>query len=314
MSAHEESRTSRIPRRLVKDGIMQEVYSVEYRLIQHAPFPAQLQDAASIYAHVVKHFESLDQPVNIVLIGDSSGGNLVLALTRWIRDEGYLPMPAGLLLPSPTSDISNALPLTLSSYIPRPNADTDYLVDTPEPRALLQRRFLGFPSRAAGNFPTSSTIELDQHAPKTDEEEERLMRVVHSEYVSPCSPRVLAKWGHGIKQDIEAGIDKKQDSDDGKLVDVPSPSSTTPSLLHSKQWSKLFEAFPRTLILAGDAERLVDEIRSLDTAMRKDGVDVSIKWMKDAVHDPLIFAPGWWDSRVIDDAWRATKEWANGFA
>ena len=40
----------------------------------------------------------------IVLIGDSAGGNLVLALARWIRDEGVLPPPDGLLLLSPSCD------------------------------------------------------------------------------------------------------------------------------------------------------------------------------------------------------------------
>jgi hypothetical protein len=34
----------------------------------------------------------------IILIGDSAGGNLVLALARWIRDEGLLPPPDGMLL------------------------------------------------------------------------------------------------------------------------------------------------------------------------------------------------------------------------
>ena len=40
----------------------------------------------------------------IVLIGDSAGGNLVLALARWIRDENVLPPPDGLLLLSPSCD------------------------------------------------------------------------------------------------------------------------------------------------------------------------------------------------------------------
>jgi hypothetical protein len=39
--------------------------------------------------------------------------------------------------------LAHAFPLTPSSYVPRPHASTDYLVDTPEPRALLQRTFLG---------------------------------------------------------------------------------------------------------------------------------------------------------------------------
>jgi alpha-beta hydrolase superfamily lysophospholipase len=40
----------------------------------------------------------------IILIGDSAGGNLVLALARWIRDEGVLPPPDGMLLLSPSCD------------------------------------------------------------------------------------------------------------------------------------------------------------------------------------------------------------------
>jgi acetyl esterase/lipase len=69
---------------------------VEYRLLQHAHFPAALQDAAAVYLHIVQNYQ--DIKYRIVLIGDSAGGNLALALTRWIRDEGMLRMPHGLLL------------------------------------------------------------------------------------------------------------------------------------------------------------------------------------------------------------------------
>jgi acetyl esterase/lipase len=74
---------------------MQQVYSVEYRLLQHAPFPAVVQDAAAVYAHVVQEYGT---KCKVILIGDSSGGNLVLSLARWIRDEAHLPLPHGLLL------------------------------------------------------------------------------------------------------------------------------------------------------------------------------------------------------------------------
>ena len=134
---------------------------MEYRLLQHAPFPAQVQDAAAVYYHIVQQHQlpspdggqrsahSSDTRVahepedgvlrkdyltadhaplevknrlaneearsrvakaaqnlrcKIVLIGDSAGGNLVLALARWIRDEARLPPPAGLLLLSPSCD------------------------------------------------------------------------------------------------------------------------------------------------------------------------------------------------------------------
>jgi hypothetical protein len=239
MSAHEESGTSRIPRRLMKVriGIFGRIYvvmtcsnrtisskrftvrsfdwngsstltfppAVEYRLLQHAPVPGAIQDAAAVYAHLVTHHlgarkgpdgkynypesptpshvhthdaptlsigQTLDyethpgssipsdteaspfvetgdrwrvetihgqpdsveprisgndaiphSPLNsvhltqaksdavaaavrphVILIGDSAGGNLVLALARWIRDEGILPAPDGILLLSPSCD------------------------------------------------------------------------------------------------------------------------------------------------------------------------------------------------------------------
>ncbi len=180
--------------------------AVEYRLLQHAPVPGALQDAAAVYAHLITHHlgackgpdgkyhypdsptpynidarnSSASRPVSetlppsisrksptvpsvssptgaeyqhveatrgyvdrddlvepqisgndasphslvnpvlsteaiispiaaarrprIILIGDSAGGNLVLALARWIRDEGVLPPPDGMLLLSPSCD------------------------------------------------------------------------------------------------------------------------------------------------------------------------------------------------------------------
>ncbi len=36
---------------------MHEIYSVEYRPLQHAPFPAVVQDAEAVYTHVVKQYD-----------------------------------------------------------------------------------------------------------------------------------------------------------------------------------------------------------------------------------------------------------------
>ena len=147
-----------------QDKAFTEIHAVEYRLLQHAPFPAAVQDAAAVYAHIVNRHQrrvprarvtgkpssvcddedsdkqKVDAVVDylgvssenyreqaknrkenaeiqarvseasaglnckIILIGDSAGGNLVLALARWIRDEGVLPPPDGLLLLSPSCD------------------------------------------------------------------------------------------------------------------------------------------------------------------------------------------------------------------
>ncbi|KAF8062220.1 Alpha/Beta hydrolase protein [Lyophyllum atratum] len=305
MSAHESSRTSRIPRRLTNDKMMSEIYSVEYRLLQHAPFPAVIQDAAAVYTHVVERFYRKEREAcKIVLVGDSSGGNLVLALARWLRDEGKLPIPDGLLLLSPSCDVSHALPETLSAYIPRPNAVTDYLVDTPEPRALLQRTFLGFKRRDLNEIP-----------------EQQLMEIVHSEYVSPCSPRVLQAWLHTVEQDVHG---EHEEAFEARLSHAGEDVQRTrdPNNLDQKRASRyratsrfkrLFEGFPRTLIIVGDAERLVREIQSLQEAMERDGVDVRTEWVKDAVHDILIMAEGWWDPKACKETWDVIREWTEGF-
>ncbi|KAG6852621.1 hypothetical protein C0991_010392 [Blastosporella zonata] len=285
MSAHESARTSRIPRRLIKDQMVSEVYSVEYRLLQHAPFPAAIQDAATVYARVVERYRNRAVGRRkIVLIGDSSGGNLVLALARWLRDEGTLPMPDGLLLLSPSCDVSHALPENIAVYVPRPNAETDYLTDTPDHRELLQRTFLGFNPSC-----------VDQ------EERRRLLAIAHSEYVSPCSPRVLQEWSHSYP-------DHGSDATPQELASDP----TSPSRPLAK-FKKLFENFPRTLLVVGDAERLVTEVKCLQQAMEKDGVDIRTEWVEDAVHDVLIIADGWWDARVIKKTWQVIEEWIAGF-
>ncbi|KAL0959752.1 hypothetical protein HGRIS_011442 [Hohenbuehelia grisea] len=345
MSAHEKSRTSRIPRNLVKQKMMSEVYGAEYRLLQFAPFPAVVQDAAAVYAHVVKKHNREKGKCKIVLIGDSSGGNLALALARWIRDEARLPMPDGLLLLSPSCDTSHAIPQTHSSYVPRPNAETDYLVDTIEPRALLQTTFLGFKY-----YPPRHHIHLNPDE-RHHEEERKLMEVVHSEYVSVASPRVLHRWGHEIAQhDVDPTnpgeqdrgpevdtasvrdrrrLDKKTKSIPMQFscVAVPDPDADdlpvreanldTPGVespyRKTGRFPTLFSGFPRTRIVIGDAERLVREVSSLTKAMERDGVDVQTDWVPDAVHDLLIIAEGWWDEPARAKVWKGIDEWMKGF-
>lgn len=183
------------------------------------------------------------------------------------------------------------------------------------------------------------------------------MEIVHSEYVSPCSPIVLKRWGHETKQDPEGQYendfvrnvfqrlptDLRATRAPEALAPVPAPTisaaalaaittvgelSLPPSALHdvyrsarnfdnpyhkSCESAKLFGDFPRTLIICGDAERLVREVRSLASAMKTDGVDLTVHWARDACHDPLILSEFWWDRTVMEEIWKGTEEWAKGF-
>jgi len=110
-TAHPEDLTAGISRGLVKFGGVSRTLSVEYRISRSAPwpasspFPAALLDALSGYQYLVKVLGF--KPQNIVFAGDSAGGNLVLALTRYLRDNPQtgLSLPGGLLLISPWSDL-----------------------------------------------------------------------------------------------------------------------------------------------------------------------------------------------------------------
>lgn len=91
--------------RLLKTGSIDALFSAQYRLSGYGganPFPAALQDAVSAYAHLLRDLGvSASQ---IVVGGDSAGGNLATALLRYLQDFGHetaLPAPKCALLFSP---------------------------------------------------------------------------------------------------------------------------------------------------------------------------------------------------------------------
>ncbi len=65
------------------------VWSVDYRTMPEHVFPAQLEDTLSAWEHLLSKGIA---PENIVVIGDSSGANLTLAMALRLRDSGR-PLP-----------------------------------------------------------------------------------------------------------------------------------------------------------------------------------------------------------------------------
>ena len=74
----------------------------------------------------------------------------------------------------------------------------------------------------------------------------------------------------------------------------------------------LFEDFPKTCVVLGDAERLETEVLKLVGAMQHDGAEVKMIAAKDAVHDILIM--GWWDEVVREEVWRSIDNWLATFS
>ncbi len=84
------------------------VLGPDYRLAPEHPYPAALEDALAVYRGLLER--GLDAR-DIVLAGDSAGGNLALALQLALRDQG-LPQARALALVSPWLDLTSSLPST----------------------------------------------------------------------------------------------------------------------------------------------------------------------------------------------------------
>lgn len=76
------------------------VVSVDYRLAPEHPFPAGLQDCYHIAHDLLADPTPLgiEDPANIVLIGDSAGGNLAAVVSLMLRDQGLEPPSRQILL------------------------------------------------------------------------------------------------------------------------------------------------------------------------------------------------------------------------
>ncbi len=72
------------------------VFSVDYRLAPDHKCLDTLTDCEDGYRWLLERYA----PENVITMGESAGGNLVLALPQKLRDDG-LPMPGGIIASSP---------------------------------------------------------------------------------------------------------------------------------------------------------------------------------------------------------------------
>ena len=76
----------------------------DYRLAPEHPFPAAPDDCLAVYRELIN---CGTDPADLVVSGDSAGGNLTLVTLQCARAEG-LPMPRCAVLISPGADLSGA--------------------------------------------------------------------------------------------------------------------------------------------------------------------------------------------------------------
>ena len=78
------------------------VFCAAYRLAPEHPFPAAVDDAMKAWDHLMRQgYGARD----VVVAGDSAGGNLALVLCLKLRSEGRM-LPGALLLMSPWTDMT----------------------------------------------------------------------------------------------------------------------------------------------------------------------------------------------------------------
>jgi acetyl esterase len=88
------------------------VVSLEYRLAPESPFPAPLDDCVAAIGWILDDPSRIvANPTSVVTLGDSAGGNLVLAAVLQRRDQGGRQPDAQMLVyPCVTSPHENSLP------------------------------------------------------------------------------------------------------------------------------------------------------------------------------------------------------------
>ncbi|KAH6913973.1 endoplasmic reticulum protein [Coprinopsis sp. MPI-PUGE-AT-0042] len=249
LSAHPSSPTSNIPISLLKRvPSVSRIFNLEYRLsstrpfgVAH-PFPTALIDALAGYNYLVSTLGF--KPSNIIICGDSAGGNLAHALTRYLlenqgsKDVKMPGLPGGLILLSPWVDFSTSHDLHPAASC-KTNLKSDYInVDYPAP------------------------------APESFE-------------VTPSSGPFVG--GISFAKLAFLGLYDISIADAHPYI---SPGSKNPSIAKTIN----FKGFPRTFIVGGGAEVLIDQIRTFRDRVKADlGDDMEYYEGEDAVHDYLVF-------------------------
>ncbi|KZO89696.1 alpha/beta-hydrolase [Calocera viscosa TUFC12733] len=197
--------------------------SVEYRLSSgfpnpaRNPFPAALLDAITSFRYLL----SLGfKPHEILVCGDSAGGNLAVALVRYLVEvDGAGSGLGGLVLLSPWVDLSHSHEGPESSLVR--NYETDY--------------FLPSMTDYGGD------VYCDKMSPRNP-------------WISPAAKAPVA--------------------------------SVTPNGVAEEDLQEAhFHNWPRTLLIPGGREMLLDESRTLRERMEPDGVPLVYKEWPDAPHE-----------------------------
>ncbi|KAJ3213321.1 hypothetical protein HDU67_003040 [Dinochytrium kinnereticum] len=134
------------------------VLVVDYRLAPEHTHPLALHDALSAYLYLTDPPQVEGngpqlrryKPSEIVIMGDSAGGGLSMAMGLWLRDHPEMGwgMPAGLALLSPWLDLTQSMPsfkLNNLDYLPEGSNDPLYINENRKNYYVSNNSFLTSP-------------------------------------------------------------------------------------------------------------------------------------------------------------------------
>ncbi|KAI0741967.1 alpha/beta-hydrolase [Daedaleopsis nitida] len=226
---------------------LERTFAVDYRLTASPPhppanpFPAALIDSLAAYRYLVH--DAGFAPENIILAGDSAGGNLAVTLALYLVHNPLpgLPPPGRVLAVSAWLDLSMSRRKPASSTVA--NAPTDIFArPAPGPGQLVQL----FGRYGVAGIQGPLAFDVVKTCP----------------YISPVSLECAA---------------------DG-----------------------LWKGFPESYVVAGGAERLLDDSKALVEGLRAEGVKVTEDIPPDAVHDFVVMR---WHEPERTEALQRVGKW-----
>lgn len=126
-------------------------YLLDYRTAPEHTYPAALEDAIKAYEDILA--KGAD-PKEIVVFGDSAGGNLALELSLYLR-EHHRPQPGAVVLISPWSTFETNLPSRTR------NAERDMILGKINPRMYNEVRKPSYGKGFSAKDPRLSPIYAD---------------------------------------------------------------------------------------------------------------------------------------------------------
>ncbi|PWN52584.1 alpha/beta-hydrolase [Violaceomyces palustris] len=309
--ASKEPKTSRSS----KAGKCSRTFSLDYRLCipgkpQMGSYPAALLDAVAGYVYLVRSCGF--KPENVVVAGDSAGGNLAIALCRYLRDEKVEAMPGSMLLMSPWADVSRSHSGPVGAPNLNSSAHKNRGCDIISPclafRNTAVSAFLGeLPAREAYVNPYLSSISLQlpphrggvgpnwgfEGFPKKIYITSGSAEVSHDQHVT-LAHRMAAGTRRGKPRYQGNRLSEGQDIHElSARFTYPRPRDLKLSLL---------EVLDRDSGSSAPASELEKEELGEER-------EVVLDEVKDAIHDYLLF--GWFEPER-SDTWRRIARWIDG--